>query len=71
VDIHTEEKSVEMFAKNIMQAGQTFLEKPMETPFIPSWNRVISAMPDVLTRLAQAVEDDYLEFSERSAKKAS
>ncbi|KPV95331.1 Glucosyl-3-phosphoglycerate synthase [Pseudoalteromonas sp. P1-9] len=71
VDIHTEEKSVEMFAKNIMAAGQSFLEKPMETPFIPSWNRVISAMPDVLTRLEQAVEEDFLEYSEKLRKKVS
>ncbi|WP_100913686.1 glycosyl transferase [Pseudoalteromonas spongiae] len=71
VDIHTEEKSVEMFAKNIMAAGQSFLEKPMETPFIPSWNRVISAMPDVLSRLEEAVEEDYLEFSAKLRKKVS
>ena len=63
VDIHKEEAAVEMFAKNIMDAGQMFLEKPMETPFIPSWNRVQSAVPDILERLYQAVEEDYLEFS--------
>lgn len=70
VDVHTEEKSVEMFAKNIMQAGQSFLEKPMETPFIPSWNRVISAMPNILSRLEEAVEDDYLEYAAKSRRKA-
>ncbi|WP_413699486.1 glycosyl transferase [Psychromonas sp. KJ10-10] len=64
VDIHSEEKAVEMFAENIMTAGQVFLDKPMETPFIPSWNRVISAMPDVLEQLKEAVELDYQEFSE-------
>jgi glucosyl-3-phosphoglycerate synthase len=63
-DIHTEEKAVEMFAENIMTAGQVFLDKPMDTPFIPSWNRVISAMPDVLEQLKEAVELDYQEFSE-------
>ena len=70
LDIHTEEKAVEMFAKNIMAAGDSFLEKPMETPFIPSWNRVISAMPDVLKRLEQAVEEDYLEYSVHCCKRA-
>lgn len=64
LDIHGEEKAVEMFAENIMTAGQIFLEKPMATPFIPSWNRVISAMPDVLEQLKEAVELDYQEFSE-------
>ena len=63
VDIHEEEVAVEMFTKNIMDAGQTFLNQPMETPFIPSWNRVQSAIPDILERLYQAVEDDYQEFS--------
>lgn len=63
VDIHQEEESVEMFAKNIMDAGQAYLDKPMDIPFIPSWNRVQSAMPDIFERLYQAVEEDYLEFS--------
>ncbi|MGY6277193.1 glycosyl transferase [Methylomonas sp. MgM2] len=63
VDIHEEEVAVEMFSKNIMDAGQMFLSQPMETPFIPSWNRVQSAVPDILERLYQAVEDDYQEFS--------
>ncbi|MBU3069677.1 glycosyl transferase [Aestuariicella sp. G3-2] len=62
LDIHQEEKAVELFAQNIMKAGEAFLERPMETPFIPSWNRVISAMPDVLERLHQAVEEDNKEF---------
>lgn len=62
LDIHSEEKAVEMFAQNIMKAGQSFLDNPMETPFIPSWNRVQSAKPDILDRLKEAVELDYQEF---------
>ena len=62
LDIHKEEQAVEMFAQNIMIAGQQFLEYPMDTPFIPSWNRVVSAIPDVLQRLRQAVEEDRREF---------
>lgn len=62
LDIHSEEKAVELFARNIMKAGESFLDNPMETPFIPSWNRVVSAMPDVLEQLKDAVEQDYLEF---------
>lgn len=64
LDIHQEEKAVEMFASNIMKAGHHFLDNPMERPFIPSWSRVISAMPDVLERLYEAVELDRKEFSE-------
>ena len=66
LDIHNEEKAVEMFAQNIMKAGQSFLDNPMETPFIPSWNRVVSAKPDVLERLKEAVEADSEEFSKKA-----
>jgi len=62
MDIHQEEKAVEMFAQNIMKAGKDFLEHPMETPFIPSWSRVQSAMPDVFEQLKEAVELDNEEF---------
>ncbi|WP_221798054.1 glycosyl transferase [Oceanobacter mangrovi] len=58
LDRHKEEEAVELFAENIMRAGEFFLENPMETPFIPSWNRVISAIPDILDRLYEAVEED-------------
>ena len=63
LDIHSEEKAVELFAENIMKAGEAFLDRPMERPFIPSWSRVISAVPDVLERLCEAVEADHLEFT--------
>ena len=62
LDIHNEEKAVEMFAQNILTAGNVFLEQPMDTPFIPSWNRVVSAIPDILSQLKEAVELDNDEF---------
>ncbi|MFQ3264482.1 MAG: glucosyl-3-phosphoglycerate synthase [Colwellia sp.] len=65
LDIHSEEKAVEMFAENILTAGSMFLEQPMETPFIPSWNRVVSAIPDILSQLKAAVELDNEEFSQK------
>jgi glucosyl-3-phosphoglycerate synthase len=61
-DRHKEEQSVELFASNIMAAGDYFLDKPMDKPFIPSWNRVISAIPDILDQLKVAVEADNEEF---------
>ncbi len=60
---HGEEAAVELFAENLMRAGKSFLENPMETPFIPSWNRVVSALPDILEALHSAVEEDYREFA--------
>lgn len=58
LDVHAEEQAVEMFAKNILTAGKNFLDNPMEKPFVPSWNRVTSAMPDVLEKIHKAVEED-------------
>jgi len=58
LDRHLEEQTVELFAQNIIHAGDAFLEFPGETPFIPSWNRVVSAIPDVLEQLRDAVEKD-------------
>ena len=58
LDRHAEEATVELFAKNIMVAGETYLTNPMETPFLPSWNRVNAASPDFLARYAEAVRLD-------------
>jgi glucosyl-3-phosphoglycerate synthase len=58
-DRHREEEAVELFAQNIMRAGEQFLENPMEKPFIPGWNRVRSAIPDILDQLKNAVEADH------------
>ncbi|PJI92358.1 glucosyl-3-phosphoglycerate synthase [Yoonia maricola] len=58
IDRHTEENSIEMFAENIMRAGQVFLENPHETPFIPTWNRVHAADPTFLTDMHAAAQAD-------------
>ena len=62
LDVHKEEQAVELFAQNIKEAGDYFLDNPMETPFIPSWNRVCSAIPDILEQIKTAVEADTEEF---------
>jgi glucosyl-3-phosphoglycerate synthase len=64
LDIHHEEQAVELFAQNIMKAGTHFLDNPMETPFVPSWSRVISACPNVQQMILDAVEADMNEFEE-------
>jgi len=58
IDVHEEESAVELFAKNIMEAGQTFLDSPMESPNIPTWNRVDTAFPNFLDELKNAIELD-------------
>jgi glucosyl-3-phosphoglycerate synthase len=57
-DSHMEEKAVELFALNIMKAGESFFENPMDTPFIPTWSRVKSAIPGFIDRLREKVEID-------------
>jgi len=62
LDLHSEEKAVELFALNVMKAGNHFLENPTERPFIPSWNRVNSALPSLVGELLVSVEADMAEF---------
>jgi len=57
-DSHSEEKAVELFSKNIIKAGEDFYLNPMDAPFIPTWSRVKSAIPDFLIRLEKAVNED-------------
>ena len=61
-DSHNEEKTVELFALNIMKAGELFFESPMDTPFIPTWHRVKSAIPDFLDRFKESVHKDNKDF---------
>jgi glucosyl-3-phosphoglycerate synthase len=63
LDRHAEEKSVELFAENIMHAGQVFLDNPHETPFIPNWSRVNAASPELLDELNSIVAADEAEYS--------
>ncbi len=62
IDRHKEEQAIELFAENIMRAGNFFLENPHETPFIPTWNRVHSADPDFLADLNAAAAADDAEY---------
>ncbi|PTW99151.1 glycosyl transferase [Pararhodobacter aggregans] len=57
-DRPAEERSIQLFAENIIQAGQVFLENPQELPFIPNWNLVNAAEPDFLTDFRAAVAAD-------------
>jgi glucosyl-3-phosphoglycerate synthase len=58
LDRHTEEETVELFANNLTRAGEMFLNLSPELPFMPSWNRVLSAIPDIFQRLYDTVQRD-------------
>lgn len=57
-DRHAEGSAAEAFIGCIMSAGQQFLETPVETPYIPNWNRVASAVPGIFELLMSTVEQD-------------
>lgn len=57
-DRHEEAMAVEAFTKAIGMAAQIYTENPMITPLIPNWNRVTSAIPDILAMLKMAVDED-------------
>jgi glucosyl-3-phosphoglycerate synthase len=58
VDIDREEALVDLFARNIYTAGEEFLANPMQTPFVPSWKRIMSAEPNFTGELLEAVKLD-------------
>ncbi|MEQ9902799.1 glycosyl transferase [Pectobacterium aroidearum] len=60
-DRHNEESAVELFSDVITHAGHVYSDSPGDKPFVPSWNRVQSAFPDILERLYAAVEADNQE----------
>lgn len=57
-DQHQEGQAVEAFARAIQLAIEGFLADPLGVPLIPNWNRVLAAIPDFLTRLRDAVDQD-------------
>ena len=63
IDRHVEEQTIELFAENIMRAGQIFLDKPQETPFIANWNRVHAAEPSLLADLLTSVAADAADYA--------
>ena len=58
LDRHQEEATVELFSRVIVSAGDEFLNRPDESPFIHNWSRVTSAVPDIFDQILGAVEAD-------------
>ncbi len=57
-DRHEESLAVETFTKGIKQAADIIMKDPLGVPLISSWDRVSSAIPDIFTRIREAVEKD-------------
>ena len=45
-----------------MKTVDVFYQNSMDIPFIPSWSRVKSAIPDFLIRLEKAVDEDNMRY---------
>ncbi len=57
-DRHEESLSVETFTKGIKTAAEVIMKDPLGVPLISSWDRVTAALPDILDRIREAVEED-------------
>jgi glucosyl-3-phosphoglycerate synthase len=57
-DRHEEERAVETFSRALGAAGLGFVRDPMGALQIPNWSRVVSALPEFLSELREAVEED-------------
>lgn len=55
---HEESLAVETFTEGIKSAAETIMDDPLGVPLIPSWDRVISAQPDILNMIREAVDYD-------------
>ena len=55
---HKEERIVDLFSHIIYRSGIEFLRNPDHGAFIPSWKRVLSAIPEYLDDYYAAVEED-------------
>lgn len=57
-DRHAESLAVETFTNGIKKAAEIITEDPLGVPLISSWDRVTAAIPDILNRIREAVEED-------------
>ena len=57
-DRHEESLAVDTFTEGIKKAAEIITEDPRGVPLIASWDRVISAIPDILLKIKEAVEKD-------------
>ena len=57
-DRHQESLAVDTFTKGIRKAAEIITEDPLGVPLIASWDRVTSAIPDILPQIGKAVEED-------------
>lgn len=57
-DRHAESLAVETFTNGVKEAADIIIENPIGVPLIASWDRVTSAIPDILSIIHAAVDED-------------
>lgn len=57
-DRHEESLAVESFTEGIRIASEIIMKDPLGVPLISSWDRVESALPDILDMVRDAVDED-------------
>ncbi|MBI5741565.1 MAG: hypothetical protein HZA16_12735 [Nitrospirae bacterium] len=57
-DRHEESLAVDTFTNGIKKAAEIITEDPLGVPLIASWDRVTSAIPDILGMIKNAVDKD-------------
>lgn len=62
-DRHGEELAIEAFAEQITAAGEAVFTDPSGASDLPTWTRVVAAIPDFPAQLRQQAEQDLADFS--------
>ena len=57
-DRHGEERVIEAFAEQITAAGEAVFDDPSGASSLPTWTRVVDALPDFPAQLRQMADDD-------------
>ena len=60
-DRHAEGSAVTAFSESLREAAAAYTENPLSLPIIPSWNRVLHAIPGFFDLILDAAED--MEFA--------
>lgn len=61
-DRHNEEQAVEGFAELITEVGEAVHNDPSGLPALPTWTRVVTALPDFPRQLREICDADMAEF---------
>lgn len=61
-DRHSEEQTIEAFAQQVIEAGKEYHADPAGAAAMPTWTRVIAALPDFPARLRETAMEDRREY---------